>query len=286
MTTIRKAVKDDFELVYPLLQRFKSRYLTREDWKKLFYRNWDRDEGYCGYIMLDDKEPVGFLGLLFHRRTVGGENCQFCNLTSWIVKEEFRSKSIFMLQPILKLKSYTITDLTPSKEVYLLLKRAGFQHLESHYRFIFPFPCLIKKNTILSFITDNKYVKEKLYEFNLQIFNDHQFKYCQHIIVQTSEGECYIVMTRMVRKRAPFLMARIHYISNIGLFLKYFDSIRFRLCFHFKVLAIVVDERFLGDKRIIFSKKLILDNKPLFRSSKLNKYDIDNLYSELILFNI
>lgn len=286
MTTIRKAIKDDFDLVYPLLQGFNSRYLTKEDWKKLFYQNWDQDEGYCGYIMLEHKEPVGFLGLLFNRRMINGKTHKFCNLTSWIVKEEFRSKSIFMLQPVLKLKTHTITDLTPSKEVYLLLKRAGFQHLESHYRFIFPFLALNKKNSLLFFITDKKMVKEKLDKGEVQIFNDHQFEYSHHILMQTSEGNCYMVMTRMVRKKAPFLMARIHYISNIKLFLRYVESIRIRICFQFKVLTIVVDERYMGGDRIALSKKLRLDNQPLFRSPILTKFDIDNLYTELILFNL
>ena len=54
----------------------------------------------------------------------------------------------------------------------------------------------------------------------------------------------------------------------------------------YRVLAVVVDERFLEGKKIIFSQKLQLKNKALFRSSVLTKYDIDNLYSELVLFNI
>lgn len=286
MTTIRRAVKEDFDLVYPLLKEFNSRYIFRQDRKKLFYQNWDKNEGYCGYIMLDQDRAVGFLGLLFTERSINGSNCKFCNLTSWIVKEKYRSKSIFMLQPVLKLRSYTITDLTPSREVYLLLKRSGFEDLESCYRFIFPLPVPIRKKFDVSIITDTKSAAQKLGETDLQIFHDHQFDYCYHIVMQTAQSKCYIVMTRMVRKSKPYLMARIHYISNIGLFKTHLNSIRMWLCSKFKVLAIVVDERFLDGKKIIFSKKLKLKNKPLFRSQELIKYDIDNLYSELILFNI
>lgn len=286
MTTIRKAVREDFELVYPLLKEFNSRYLTREDWKRLFYKNWDKSEGYCGYILLDHEKAVGFLGLLFNKRTIGGENYHFCNLTSWIVKQEFRSKSIFMLQPVLRLKSYTITDLTPSKEVYTLLKKAGFQHLETHYRFIFPFPNIVSRKLNVSFITDNELLKKRLPKDNSRIFYDHQFESCRHILIQASEGECYLVMTRMIRKSFPFLMARIHYISNPEIFQKYLNSICLRICLKFKVLFTIADERFLGGKRIAFSKKLTLQNKPLFRSPLLTKNHIDNLYSELVLLNI
>ncbi|MEJ2627400.1 MAG: hypothetical protein P8078_02410 [bacterium] len=286
MTTIRKAVREDFELVYPLLEEFNSRYLHRQDWEKLFYQNWDAKQGYCGYIMLDHEKAVGFLGLLFKNRNIKGKNYNFCNLTSWIVKEKYRSKSIFMLQPVLKLKSFILTDLTPSQEVHNLLKRAGFLPLESHYRFIFPFfrPLKIKSN--ISFITDKKSVEEKLNKSERQIFCDHQFDYCHHVVLQSSQGECYLVLTRMVRKRAPFLMARIHYVSNPEFFREYISLFRFWVCTQYRVLAMVIDERFMEGKKIIFSQKLRLKNKALFRSSVLSKYDIDNLYSELVLFNI
>ncbi len=286
MAKIRKAVKEDFELIYPLLKDFNARYMTRKDWKRLFYQNWDTDEGYCGYIMMDQNEAVGFLGLLFNQRIINGEKYKFCNLTSWIVYEKYRSKSIFMLQPVLKLKSYTITDFTPSKEVYNLLKRAGFKQLESYYRFIFPLPNIIKRFPDISFIEDKKVVNKELDDHNRSIFLDHQFRYCHHILIKTSKGKCYIVMTRMVRKKMPFLMARVHYISDLEVFNKYFNSFRFWLCSKFKVLAIVIDERFIEGRRVAFSKKLKLKNKPLFRSSELRRYDIDNLYSELVLFNL
>jgi len=286
MTTIRQAKKEDFKLVYPLLKKFNSTYLTYDDWKRLFYQNWDEDEGYCGYIMIEQKKVTGFLGLLFNQRIINGGKYKFCNLTSWIVNEEYRSKSIFMLQPVLKLKSYTITDLTPSKEVYVLLKRVGFKDLESYYRFIFPVPNIIKRYSDVSFIKDRQTVKKELDDNNRRIYLDHQFRFCHHVLIKTSKGNCYIVMTRMVRKKLPFLMIRVHYISDLNIFNKYLNSLCLWLCAQFKVLAVVIDERFIEDRKVTFSKKLNLKNKPLFRSHELTKYDIDNLYSELVLFNL
>lgn len=286
MIEIRKAVAEDFEIIYPLLTQFNSRYVFKKDRKRLFYENWDKSKGYCGYVMFDNEQVVGFLGLLFNIRIIRGEKLPFCNLTNWIVKKEYRSKSIFMLLPVLKLKSYTLTDLTPSKKVYSLLKKSGFQDLENHYRFIFPFVNLRNKCHAITFITDKNLLEKKLQGDHLQIFHDHQFDHCHHMLIQSSFGECYIVMTRMVRKTFPFLIARIHYFSNPGVFQKCIKAISTRICIQFRVLTVFLDERFLNGQRIFFSKKVTLENGALFRSSSLRKEDIDTLYSELILLNL
>ena len=48
MASVRKAVSDDFEGVYPLLLKFNNRRITKKDWQKLFIDNWKVGEGYVG----------------------------------------------------------------------------------------------------------------------------------------------------------------------------------------------------------------------------------------------
>ena len=46
--------------------------------------------------------------------------------------KKYRSETILLVLPVLKLKNYTITVFTPSKEVYLILRKLGFNDLETN----------------------------------------------------------------------------------------------------------------------------------------------------------
>jgi hypothetical protein len=102
MVTIRKASGDDFERIYPLLLKFKNPYIRKNRWSQLFVDHWGENLGHFGYVMMDGDDAVGFLGLLCSRRNAGGRDHRFCNLTSWIVREPYRGRSLFLLLPALK----------------------------------------------------------------------------------------------------------------------------------------------------------------------------------------
>src|ERR1700741_4322918 len=88
--TIEKAFPDDFERVYPLFEDFGISRLTRNHWHRLFTKNWDSTEDYCGYLLEQRGEVKGFLGLIFSERPINGGREKFCNMPSWTVKQEAR----------------------------------------------------------------------------------------------------------------------------------------------------------------------------------------------------
>ena len=90
--------------------------------RKIFDYQWLRDESHCGLILVDGDRTVGFLGMIFSRRQINDKVEKFCNLTSWYVHEDYRSRAIFMILPLHGMKDYTITDLTPAKNVYTVSK--------------------------------------------------------------------------------------------------------------------------------------------------------------------
>jgi len=121
---IAKVHAADFERIHPLLDGFvNASHLTKEDWRKQFNPPWGGHRDYCGYMLLDDKQPVGFLGLLFSRHPIHGQIEEFCDLAAWIVKEEYRSNSLALLFPLLKEKNLTITTFTASNRVITVLKK-------------------------------------------------------------------------------------------------------------------------------------------------------------------
>ena len=286
MVSIRKAYPEDFDVIYPLLSKFNNPYLTKDIRKQLFVNHWNAEEDYFGYVMMDDDRVVGFLGLIFSRRLVRNKIHKFCNMTSWIVEKEYRGRSIFLLLPVLKLKTYTLTDFTPSREVYAILKKAGFEEFETHYRLIFPSPNISRLWSNCEVIFDRNIIQKKLNKRDYQIYKDHQFPHCYHLIIKSKYGECYLVIGRMVRKKFPFFIAQIYYINDLDVFRKCIGMARSEIYFRTKVFAIYVDERFLREKKIIFSKKMVLKNPRMYRSYTLSKEDMDSLYSESVLFNM
>jgi hypothetical protein len=283
MVTIRKALADDFELVYQLLLEFRNPYIQREDWHRLFVDHWGTGKNYFGYIMLDGEEAVGFLGLLFSRRRSRGKEHLFCNLTSWIVKDAYRGRSLFMLLPVLKEADATLVDLTPSPEVYALLRKAGFQDFETHQRILFP---VNPTGPDCKIISDANAFESLLDPENLRIYKDHQFPWCRHMLIESEFGRCYIILNRLVRRKKPYFLAVILHISDRDVFLKCVNRAVLKLCFRLKVSSLFIDERFLEDRRIPFSLSKKLNQPRVFKSDSLDAEDVDALYSEFPVLNI
>ena len=90
-----------FPQIYPLLQQIDPR-LSKAEWYSLFTQPWHQPEDYCGYGLFDGSEMVGFLGLIFSQRTINAEVENFCNLTSWYIKEAYRGRAISMMLALRK----------------------------------------------------------------------------------------------------------------------------------------------------------------------------------------
>ena len=286
MTVVRKATPEDFNMVYPLFARFKNPNLTQNDWQQLFNNCFENDEGFCGYLMEHNGDIVGYLGLLFSKRIIGGIEKKFCNLTGWVVKKEFRSKSLLLLFPALKMTDYVFTDFSPSREAQTILKKFGFNELESIVHIslpvISPHKLFFKKSVIFSHTKDIQ--NELLSSEPLsKIFNDHlQFK-CKHLLIKTKTGLCYIVYTKVRRKKIP--VAQLHFISNPQVFSDYIDTIKVFLIRTQGVFIILIDSRFTM-KRPSFSIEHKLPIPRLFKSKSLSAREVDGLYSELIALNL
>jgi hypothetical protein len=283
MVTVRKALADDFEAVCPLLLEFRNPYIPKEQWRQLFVDHWNSNEGYFGYVMLDGGKTVGFLGLIFSKRNIRGREHRFCNLTSWIVREPYRGRSLFMFLPLLKEPDTTLIDLTPSAEVYALLKKAGFQDFETRRRVLFPFP---GSGPHCALISDPAALKTSLDPESLKIYRDHPFPGCRHVLIESEFGHCYVVLTRLVRMKKPLLLAVVQYLSDRDVFLKCVNRAVPKLCLRLKVTCLFIDERFLEGRTIPFSVSRNLDRPRLFKSNTLRAMDLDALYSEFPVLNI
>jgi hypothetical protein len=280
---IAKARTSDFERVYPLLQGFGISRITKDHWRRLFTRNWDSPEDYCGYLLEQDGEVKGFLGLLFSERTINGRLEKFCNMTSWMVKQEWRGHSLQLLLEALKLKDCTFTNFTPSTGVARILKTLGFTEMESSDQILLPVPGFSYKRTRYRCLVDLDEIGERLSETDRNIFTDHRGLDCRHVLLSDGEKYCYLIVKNRSYKHLPF--ARVHYLSNPELFAASIDALRTNLCWRLKVAGLIVDNRYVDGRAFTYSRAYPKQCATFFKSSTLGARDIDTLYSEMILLH-
>lgn len=284
MVTIRKAYATDFESIYTLLHNsFPNPNITKQDWNNLFVNHWRSPHDHFGYILVNaHEEVVGFLGTIFSKRIINGAEYVFCNQTSWVVDNKYKGSGVGLLLQSLK-DNGVITNLSPIAPVSALLSKIGFRKIESHLRIVLPVPSFrfLFQNDPVTIILDKASIEKKLAEEELTIFRDHTKFKCIHVLIKTGSGTCYCIMTKVKKKKLPF--GHIHFVSNPDVFAKYLDSLRFKLAVMLRIAAIFVDNRFLRGTPTSFTLTRA-QNRFAYRTN-LPEECIDNLYSEMIIFN-
>lgn len=254
--------------------------------KKVFGYQWERNETHCGLILRDGDKTVGFLGMIFSRRLINGKIEKFCNLTSWFVCKDYRSRAIFMILPLHAMKDYTITDLTPSKKVYKIQNKLGFKDLETQARLLLPFGRRLfqPKFSPINLTHDLAAIEQKLEGQNLNIFNDHKHYPCLHFLLTGQDRYCYIIYTKLRRKRTQHV--HLHYISDPDLFTLAYRDIRKSILSHAKARFLLIDSRLVKNRKLPLSISLPYRAPKQYISSTLKPEQIDNLYSELVMLNL
>lgn len=272
-----------FAEVYPLLKLFDD---PDDDWKNVFDYSWHQEEEYCGYGLYENQEIIGFIGLIFNQRLIDGKIERFCNIHSWKVKENYRDYSLFLLRPVLKLKNYTITDLTPSSAVCGILKQLGFQELDSKLIILLPlqiFPTLRHSDKV-HFIRDLSTIANRLKGEDLKIFQDHKSYKCHHLLMADNQDYCHVIYTKIQTTKLPY--CHLQYISNLAVFSRYSLGIRHAIVNDSKTPFVIVDSRLIQAAKLPFAYRLPFRWIRLYKSANLKPNQIDNLYSENILLNL
>ncbi|HWN10314.1 MAG TPA: hypothetical protein VNO50_13790 [Pyrinomonadaceae bacterium] len=282
MFTIRKAISEDFERVYPLFRGFGGEPIPRENWKKIFVSPWKSTEDFCGYLLLKDEEVKGYLGLIFSQRIQNSKVEKFCNMTTWVVNEDSRSHSLPMLLEALRLKDYTFTNFTASPAVATILGKLGFADFPVHQRVLIPIPRLAGRGVGCEF--DSPVIRSKLSEADRTIFDDHQSLDCIHLLLQSKSGDCYVVLKKAKRRKITFV--KVHYLSDADVFSESVESLLARICFRLRVFGLMVDERYIGERDFSASLKYPHQRRAYFKSrSIVGSNSIDTLYSEVVILH-
>lgn len=280
MVLVKEVDLSMFPQFYPLLQELNPQ-LSEQEWYSVFAHQWHRERKTCGYGLFDDTKIVGFLGFIFSQRIINGQIEDFCNLTSWIVQEPYRGHGISLLLALRKLKC-TITDLSATEGVVSICKRLGFQELDTQIEILPNILGGISSSKIKT-TGDKSAIKDKLEPTEKKLFLDHEsYSRCQHLLVEAEGEQCYVIFTLVKNTKFPY--SYIQYIGNRDLFARYSLGIRQAIAKINRTFLVLVDTR-LVPGAIPWRFNLPIKICRLYKSSKVEPWQIDNLYSELILLD-
>ncbi|MDQ3006230.1 MAG: hypothetical protein M3R47_12725 [Chloroflexota bacterium] len=280
MPTIRKATLDDFEYVHPLFSGFHEPRPSKKEFRQLFVPRWGSDEAHVGFILEENGEAVGYLGTLFSLREINGRVEKFCNLYTWIIKQEYRTEGLPLLFQVLRMKDVTVTNFTGNRVASILIK-FGFKAIDNKLKILVPFPTW-GDGCELIFVPEH--IAPLLNAHDRRVFDDHRdFKY-PFVLLKASDGVSLFSFKKLKRKYLPAL--ELHYLSGRNIFLKHIRHVLPAICLRTRSFGLMVGDHFLNGTPVPFSITIPQRQLRLFRSTTVSLEEMDTMYSELQVLNI
>ena len=247
--------------------------------------SYQKDDLYpIGYIMLNKSNAiVGFVGSWFSKRKIENQECTFCNIHSWIVEQEYRIYSFYLIS-LLNKKDINLTAYTPVESLKGLLEKYGFKKKEIIYKVIFNlglFKFLKKEYEI---IEDKKDIENKLSKTSLDIHNLYNNKVYKSFLIRNINEEDELFVIGCVLRKKGLKIFNLFYISNIDYFQKHYNEILNTISKRLNVYFF--SEYDLGNEKNFFPDKIILSKskkKTIYLKTKNEISNLELLNSDLII---
>jgi hypothetical protein len=229
-----------------------------------------------GHMLTDGDDVVGAQLAWRSTRAIDGRRERFCNLGSWCVLPEYRAHSLRLLRAALADRDCHYTDLTPRPEVVAINERLGFRHLDTTAVLMPNLPWPARGS-----VSDDPAVLERtLTGSSLQLWRDHRdAEPARHLVLRRGEAWCY-VMVRIERRRGLRFASLLH-VSDPGLFAALARALARHLLLRHGAVGTFAELRIAG-RRPWPAVALRRSQPKMFRSSRLEDADADDLYSELV----
>ncbi|OKH69943.1 hypothetical protein EB72_26825 [Mycobacterium sp. SWH-M1] len=232
-----------------------------------------------GFMLRDAGRVVGTLLALYSERLVDGRMERFCNLGSWCVLPEYRSRSLALLEALLEQEAYHFTVLSPNEDSQEILAWFKFRPLNCSAVVVphFPLPTPLHRTVIVTYPPS---INKLLRSTDLTLYRDHaRASAAHHLVIMRGGRTCY-VMYRESRHTTGARTAVLLHVSDPDLFHQEVIPLTRHLLLRHGLVATVADLQLIGHKpRLAIGTQ----RRPrMFRSATLSPEQIDELYSELV----
>jgi hypothetical protein len=194
----REIAESDVDAIVDLLTRgFPGR--TRDYWMRGLRRQRQRPvpQGYprYGYLLEDDRMPVGVLLLLYASRLDASETTIRCNVSSWYVEPQFRVHATLLTSMAQKNKNVTYTNISPAVPTWPIIEAQGFKLYCSGLFFSVPVLSRAEAGLAIETVTpDTRSIKD-LPQADLELLTSHAQYGCLALVCHTLNGPLPFVMT-------------------------------------------------------------------------------------------
>jgi hypothetical protein len=194
----REIAESDVDAIVDLLTRgFPGR--TRDYWMRGLRRQRQRPvpQGYprYGYLLEDDRMPVGVLLLLYASRLDASETTIRCNVSSWYVEPQFRVHATLLTSMAQKNKNVTYTNISPAVPTWPIIEAQGFKLYCSGLFFSVPVLSRAEAGLAIETVTpDTRSIKD-LPQADLELLTSHAQYGCLALVCHTINGPLPFVMT-------------------------------------------------------------------------------------------
>ena len=240
---------------------------------------WKVEAPNHGFMLRDGQRVVGTLLALYSERLVAGRVERFCNLGSWCVLPDYRSRSISLLNALLAQEGYNFTILSPDEGPQEILAWLRFRFLDTSAALIphLPWPTPPGRTRVSA---DPDVIERTLAGTELELYRDHaQTLAAHHLVLIRGQDSCY-VMYREFRYKGVPMFAIILHVSNPDLFHRALIPLTRHLLVRHGLVATLAELRIIEHKPRLSFK--LNDRPKMYRSSSLEPGQIDYLYSELV----
>lgn len=254
-------------------------------WADAFRQDWGVDKPNNGFLIRDDAgNVVGGIGAIYAAYPVRGKIERFCNITSWMVLDAYRTQSMRLAMAVINQPGYVFTDLSPTAVVEQSLKFLKFQPMNEARTVLFNLPAPHQRLTGAGVISDPARIEAVLDAASLKVYRDHrQFPWLRCLAVGKGKQRSLVVYKRATLKHLP--SAEIIGFTNPDAFLNYLPV----LGCHFLLSGMAttrVESRLLPGKPAWPHTELKGYRNKVFRGEGITEADVQNLYSESAALDI
>jgi hypothetical protein len=239
---------------------------------------WKVEAPNFGFMLRDEQRVVGALLTLYSERLVAGQVERFCNLGTWYVLPDYRSRSMSLLTAVLAQKGYHFTVLTPDKGPLEILDWLKFRFLDTSAALIpnLPWPTVPGRTRISA---DQNVIERTLTGTDLEIYRDHASALgTHHLVLIRGQDSCHVMFREFRYKDAPLLAVVLH-VSNPDLFHRALIPLTRHLLVRHRLVSTLAELRMIKRKPPL---AFLVNSWPkMYRSASLEPEQIDYLYSEL-----
>ena len=272
---LRPARPDDRDEVVELLHTRMNAKIPRERWGLLFDYPWRPDDAPdCGRVLEDKGHVVGFLGATYVDRLIEGVLFRICNMSSWYLLRDYRGRGYgrAMARDLTADPNLTYTDLTATPQVHaMLLGHAGFSILDDERWLLRRCESLKRFIAVRDSGTEAPHVR------------DHRgFRDLRIIEVAAEDGACTVVL-QVKKKQQDIAYHQLLHVDQPSVLAQHAEAIATAILPE-QPAVLAIDQRLLPIAPAGGEVERIAQPR-LFKSRRLRRDQIDNLYNEVLLLD-